>query len=66
MSEIITVGLDLAKTVFQVHGADFAGRGDVSDPRRLNASFQADQFVVLCFARGPTAHASPLSHWFLP
>ena len=26
MSEIITVGLDLAKNVFQVHGADAAGR----------------------------------------
>ena len=26
MSEIITVGLDLAKTVFQVHGADATGR----------------------------------------
>jgi transposase len=26
MSEIITVGLDLAKNVFQVHGADGAGR----------------------------------------
>ena len=26
MSEIITVGLDLAKNVFQVHGADCAGR----------------------------------------
>jgi transposase len=26
MSEIITVGLDLAKNVFQVHGADSAGR----------------------------------------
>lgn len=26
MSEIITVGLDLAKTVFQVHGADACGR----------------------------------------
>ena len=26
MSEIITVGLDLAKNVFQVHGADDAGR----------------------------------------
>lgn len=25
MSEIITVGLDLAKNVFQVHGADDAG-----------------------------------------
>ena len=26
MSEIITVGLDLAKNVFQVHGADGVGR----------------------------------------
>ncbi len=26
MSEIITVGLDLAKNVFQVHGADDTGR----------------------------------------
>ena len=26
MSEIITAGLDLAKNVFQVHGADSAGR----------------------------------------
>jgi hypothetical protein len=26
MSEITTVGLDLAKNVFQVHGADGAGR----------------------------------------
>jgi transposase len=26
MSEIITVGLDLAKNVFQTHGADASGR----------------------------------------
>ncbi len=26
MSEIITVGLDVAKTVFQAHGADASGR----------------------------------------
>ena len=26
MSEIVTVGLDLAKIVFQVHGADAAGQ----------------------------------------
>ena len=26
MSEIITVGLDLAKNVFQAHGADASGR----------------------------------------
>jgi transposase len=27
MSEIITVGLDLAKNVFQLHGADASGLG---------------------------------------
>jgi hypothetical protein len=26
MSEITTIGLDLAKTVFQLHGADASGR----------------------------------------
>jgi hypothetical protein len=26
MSEIITIGLDLAKNVFQAHGADVSGR----------------------------------------
>ncbi len=31
MSEIITVGLDLAKNVFQLHGADALGRA-VPDP----------------------------------
>lgn len=31
MSEIITVGLDLAKNVFQVHGADGAGRATRRD-----------------------------------
>lgn len=29
MSEVITVGLDLAKTVFRVHGADGGGRADL-------------------------------------
>jgi hypothetical protein len=30
MSEITTIGLDLAKHVFQVHGIDARGRVDVS------------------------------------
>lgn len=35
MSEIITVGLDLAKNVFQVHWADGAGRAVLrKKPRR--------------------------------
>lgn len=34
MSEIITVGLDLAKIVFQVHGADSTGRAILRKKRR--------------------------------
>jgi len=35
MSEIITVGLDLAKNVFQAHGADASGRAVLrKKPRR--------------------------------
>ena len=33
MSEITTVGLDLAKNVFQVHGADALGRAEL--PKKL-------------------------------
>ncbi len=28
MNEVITIGLDLAKNVFQVHGVDASGRPD--------------------------------------
>jgi len=34
MSEIITVGLDLAKNVFQAHGADGAGRAVLGECSR--------------------------------
>jgi transposase len=34
MSEITTVGLDLAKNVFQVHGADAFGRAELSKQLR--------------------------------
>jgi transposase len=40
MSEIITVGLDLAKNVFQVHGADGSGRGV------LRKKLRRDQVLV--------------------
>jgi hypothetical protein len=33
MSEIITVGLDLAKNVFQVHGSDGAGHRCATEPQ---------------------------------
>ncbi len=55
MSEIITVGLDLAKNVFQVHGADASGLGVLRKKLRrdggsqpLTARFQ--QFLH-CFGR---------------
>ncbi len=37
MSEIITVGLDLAKNVFQVHGADEAGQALLRKKLRQSA-----------------------------
>lgn len=36
MSETITVGLDLAKNVFQVHGAD--GRGELAQEGEARAA----------------------------
>lgn len=36
MSEIIAVGLDLAKDVFQAHGADAAGRAVLRKKQRRN------------------------------
>jgi transposase len=36
MSEVITIGLDIAKNVFQVHGVDDAGRTVIR--RRLRRS----------------------------
>ncbi len=44
MSEIITVGLDLAKNVFQVHGADAFGQAV------LRKKLRRDQ--VLAFSAG--------------
>jgi transposase len=45
MSEIITVGLDLAKDVFQVHGADGAGRAVLR--KKLRRAQGLDFFVQL-------------------
>ena len=47
LSEIITVGLDLAKNVFQVHGADASGRAV------LRKKLRRDQ-VLLFFSQLPT------------
>lgn len=35
MEEVSTIGVDLAKTVFQVHGADASGRADCSTGREV-------------------------------
>lgn len=42
MSEIITVGLDLAKNVFQAHGADASGRAV------LRKKLRRDQLLEPC------------------
>ena len=36
MSEVITIGIDLAKNIFQVHGIDV--KGDVNFSRQLRRS----------------------------
>ena len=49
MLEIITVGLDLAKNVFQVHGAD--GGGQTGSQFRRNAALDfGQQQGAACFA----------------
>lgn len=47
MSEITTVGLDLAKSVFQVHGADASGRAELRKKLRRD---QVLAFFRLCCA----------------
>jgi transposase len=37
--EIMTIGLDLAKSVFQVHGVDAAGKTVVEDQRAIGTPF---------------------------
>jgi transposase len=34
MGEVSTIGLDIAKSVFQVHGVDIAGAPSTRDPKR--------------------------------
>lgn len=60
MSEIITVGLDLAKNVFQVHGADGAGRSvlrkKLRRPQGLRFFGQLRPCVVAVEACGGAHH----------
>ncbi|MGV2181231.1 hypothetical protein [Rhizobium rhizogenes] len=45
MNEIVTIGLDLAKNIFQVHGIDACGKvvvrtpSAINDPCTINAQF---------------------------
>ena len=49
LSSVTTVGLDLAKHVFQVHGVDALGRIVVAKPIRRNKLLE---FPPNCDARG--------------
>jgi hypothetical protein len=42
--DITTIGLDLAKSIFQVHGVDANGRVMSKAPRRMTSSNRASQF----------------------
>ncbi len=65
MSEIITVGLDLAKNVFEGHGADASGRAVLRKKLRRDqvlAFFgQLRPCVVAMERRVPTARADFLA-----
>jgi hypothetical protein len=60
MGEVNTIGLDIAKPVFQVHGVDSCG-----DPKRTSSKWRTAGAIpeihsatpgVLNFARGSTTH----------
>ena len=55
MSEIITVGLDLAKNVFQVHGADCAGRAVLRKKLRQGQVLEFFSLLPSCGLRGEWA-----------
>ena len=47
MQTITTIGLDIAKSVFQVHGVDTAGQG-VSSPSTTSHTTRTSIFHLLC------------------
>jgi transposase len=55
VSEVTTIGLDIAKTVFHAHGADERGRGVFS--KRLTRAK-----LLAFFAAQPRSRAAPW-HW---
>ena len=67
MSEIITVGLDLAKNVFQVHGADGAGqtvlRKKIRRTQVLELFSQLPSCVVAIEACGGAFWAARSASW---
>jgi transposase len=46
MSTVVTIGLDLAKSVFQIHGVDDAGRAVLR--RRLSRHELGSYFAKWC------------------
>ncbi len=70
MSEILTVGLDLAKNVFQVHGADSAGHAVLR--KKLRRAQVLDFFsklppcvVAMEACGGATFGAARLASWVM-
>jgi transposase len=67
MGEVVTVGLDIAKSVFQVHGVDAAG--DVIVRRQVRRAQLLQYFAKLPAwsgsrrARRPTIGPASSAHW---
>ena len=61
--EITTIGLDIAKRVFQVHGADAAGKGQLR--RKLQRSEVLTFFAALPPCLVGIEACSTAHHWVL-
>ena len=61
--EITTIGLDIAKRVFQVHGADAAGKGQLR--RKLRRSEVLTFFAALPACLVGIEACSTAHHWVL-
>ena len=63
MEHIITIGLDLAKNVFQVHGIDAAGKVLVRRQLRGGDVLQFFDGLPRCFVAMEPAYRSSLGSW---
>ena len=68
MGQVVTIGLDLAKSVFQVHGVDAAGEVVVRSQVRRSQLLQflpGSQRVWWAWRRAPRPITGPGSWWRL-